>query len=396
MPIPTPFHSRTAPLCESHEWREWAGYLAASTYLPTHEREYYAIRNACALIDVSPLFKYEIYGPQAEQLINRIITRDVRKCADGQMMYTPWCDDDGQVIDDGTVARLAPDRFRMTSADPNLAWFEDCGLGMDAQVEDVSESLAALAVQGPLSRRVLKEVLQGIDLNGLRYYRLAHGHAGDIPVTVSRTGYTGDLGFEVWIAPQYAGGLWDRLVDCGQGYGILPAGMVALDIARIEAGLILIQVDYKSSRLALISEQKSSPYELNLGWTVDLSKSAFVGRQALVAERERGSQWALTGLEVDWLSLELAYGKAGLVPEVAGRASRAAVPVYRDGRQVGQATSLAFSPTLKKYLAIASLESLHAAPGTRLELEVTVEYVRRRAAARVTRLPFFNPTRKRA
>jgi aminomethyltransferase len=189
--------------------------------------------------------------------------------------------------------------------------------------------------------------------------------------------------------------LWDRLIDCGQGYGILPAGMAALDVARIEAGLILIQVDYKSARLALIEDQKSSPYELNLGWTVGFSKPAFVGRAALVAEQARRPQWALAGLEIDWPSLEQAFGKAGLVPQVAGRASRAAVPVYRNGRQAGQATSLAFSPMTKKYVAIATLEKRFAVPGTLLEMEVTVEYARRRASARVVRLPFFNPPRKR-
>ncbi|HJW90210.1 MAG: hypothetical protein A2Z16_16255 [Chloroflexi bacterium RBG_16_54_18] len=395
MPIPTPFHSRTAPLCESHEWREWAGYLAASTYLPTHEREYYAIRNACALIDVSPLFKYEISGPQAEQLVNRIITRDVRKCTVGQVLYSPWCDDDGMVIDDGTVARLAPDRFRLTAADPNLAWFQDCGLGLEAEVEDVSERLAALAVQGPLSRQVLKAIVQGIDLDGLKYYRLAHGQTGEIPLTVSRTGYTGDLGYELWVAPENAGALWDRLMDYGQGYGILPAGMLALDIARIEAGLVLIQVDYKSSRQALIPGQKSSPYELGLGWTVDLSKGDFVGWEALAAEKGRGSQWSLTGLEVGWPSLERVYAEAGLAPQVAGRASRSPVPVYRGGRQVGQATSQTFSPIVKQYIAIATLESRYATPGTQLEVEVTVEYVRKRALARAVRLPFFDPPRKR-
>jgi aminomethyltransferase len=387
MPIPSPFHSRTAPLSLSQEWRDWAGYLAAATYEHSYEREYFAIRNAVALIDVSPLYKYEISGPAALRVVNRIMTRDFERCAPGQMRYTPWCDDDGMVIDDGTVARLGVDRFRITAAEANLAWFQDCAFGLDACVEDVSERLAALAVQGPNARRLLKHVVRGIDLDSLKYYHLAEGFLERVPLVVSRTGYTGDLGYELWFDPQEAGKVWDLLMEIGQGYGILPAGMVALDIARIEAGLILLQVDYISARKALIDVQKSSPYELGLGWTVDLDKPAFVGRQALLAEKARGPAWNLVGLEIDWLSL---------VPQVTGRASRSAVPVYWGGRQVGHATSLAFSPILKKYIALATLESGSAQPGTSVEVELTVEYVRRRAAAKVARPPFFNPARKRS
>jgi aminomethyltransferase len=396
MPIPTAFHSRTGPLCESHEWRDWSGFLAAAMYEHSHEHEYYAIRNAAALIDVSPLFKYEVRGPQALQLVNRVMTRDLARCVVGQVMYSPWCDDRGKVIDDGTIARLEPDRFRITAADPNLAWFQDCGFGLEATIEDVSQKLAALAVQGPNARRVLQKVVRGADLETLKYYHLAKASADGIPIEISRTGYTGDLGFELWAAPDHAGRLWDLLVDAGGGYGLTPVGMVALDLARIEAGLVLIQVDYISARQALIPDQTSSPFEIGLGWTVDLRKEAFVGRKALLEEKRRGSPWQLVGLEIDWGSLEVLFGEVDLVPRVAGRASREAVPVYRDGRQVGQATSRAFSPILKKYIALATLESRAAAPGNQVEVEVTVEYSRKRAVARVVELPFFNPPRKRA
>ena len=396
MPIPTAFHSRTSPLCESHEWRDWSGFLAAATYEHSHEREYYAIRNAAALIDVSPLFKYEVRGPQALQLVNRVMTRDLARCAVGQVMYSPWCDDKGKVIDDGTIARLEVDRFRITAADPNLAWFQDCGYGLEAIVEDISANLAALAVQGPNARRVLQQAITGVDLEGLKYYRLGQASAGGIPLEISRTGYTGDLGYELWVAPEHAGQLWDLLMEAGAGYGITPAGMVALDLARIEAGLVLIQVDYISARQALIAAQTSSPYEIGLGWAVDLRKEAFVGRRALAEEKRRGSPWQLVGLEVDWVSLEALFGEVDLVPRVAGRASRLAVPVYRDGRQVGQATSQAFSPILKKYITLATLESQAAAPGSQVEVEVTVEYSRRKAKARVVAPPFFDPPRKRA
>jgi aminomethyltransferase len=395
MPVPSPLHSRTAALCESQEWRDWSGYLAAATYEPGYEREYFAIRNAAALIDVSPLFKYEIYGPQAAELVNRIFTRDLQRCAVGQVMYTPWCDDDGKVIDDGTVARLAAERFRITAADPSLVWFQDCGYRMEAEVEDVSERLAAIAIQGPNAREILKRVLTGIDLDGLKYYRLAHGLSGERPVTVTRTGYTGDLGYELWVAPEDAEVLWDRLVVAGRGYGLLPAGMAALDLARIEAGLLLIEVDYKSSRKALIPAHNSSPFELGLGWAVDLEKPGFIGRQALLVERQRGPQWGFAGLEADWEALERQFARAGLPPQVAGRASRLAVPVYLGRRQIGQATSQAFSPVLKKYLALATLDSQHLEPGMAVEIEITVEYVRLRVGAKVVKLPFFNPARKR-
>ena len=395
MPIPSPFHSRTAPLSLSQEWRNWAGYLAAATYEYSHEREYFAIRNAIALIDVSPLYKYIISGPGALRAVNRIMTRDFERCPVGQVRYTPWCDDDGKVIDDGTVARLAEDRFRITAAEANLAWFQDCAFGLDAEVKDVSEQVAALAVQGPNARRLLKEVVREIDQDNLKYYHFADGYLDQVPLTISRTGYTGDLGYELWFAPQDAGEVWDLLIERGQGYGILPAGMVALDIARIEAGLIMLQVDYVSARKAVIAAQKSSPFELGLEWAVDLGKPAFTGRKALLAEKARGSTWSLAGLDIDWLSLEAEYARVDLAPQVAGRASRSAVPVYQSERQIGHATSLAFSPILKKYIAIATLESRFADPGTPVEVELTVEYVRRRAKAKVARLPFFNPARKR-
>ena len=396
MPIPTPFHSRTAPLSESHEWRNWSGYLAAALYEPLHEREYYAIRNSAALIDVSPLYKYEISGPDALRLVNRLATRDISRCAVGQVMYTPWCDDDGKVIDDGTLWRLAPDRFRLTAADPNLYWLQDCGYGLQAQVRDVSTGLAAVALQGPNARLILKQFLQGIDLDGLKYYRFAAAQAGSFSLQVSRTGYTGDLGYELWVAPEHAWALWDLLVQHGRPYGVTPAGILALDIARIEAGLVMIQVDYISARAALIAVQKSSPFEIGLDWAVDLNKADFIGRKALAEERQRGSQWKLVGVEVDWPGLERVYGKYGLTPQVAGRASRSAVPVYAGPRQVGQMTSHTFSPLLKRYIGLATVERALVDVGANVEVEVTVEYTRQKAVAALVDLPFYNPARKRA
>ena len=397
MPLPTAFHSRTGPLCQSYEWRNWSGYLAASVYEPSHEREYYAIRSAAALIDVSPLFKYEVTGSDALRLVNRIMTRDVARCAVGQVMYSPWCDEDGKIIDDGTIARLGENHFRLTAADPSLWWFQDCGFGLDAQVVDVSDDLASLALQGPNARKILKEVVTGADLDRLKYFRLAQARIDGRPLTLTRTGYTGDLGYELWAPPEHAERLWDVLMQVGQGYGLMPAGMVALDIARIEAGLLLIEVDYISSKKALIEAQKSSPFDVGLDWTVALDKGEFVGRRALQAEKARGSYWKLVGLDIHWESLERAFGAVGLAPRVAGRASRAAVPIYdADGRHIGQATSSTFSPIVKKYIAIGTVESRYAVPGAQVNVEITVEYVRQQATATIVKTPFFDPARKRS
>ena len=394
MPIPTPFHSRTSAVCESYEWRNWSGYLAAGLYEPSFEREYFAIRNSAAMIDVSPLFKYEISGPDAAQVVDRLITRDSSQCRVGQVMYSPWCDEEGKVIDDGVIARLDENHFRITAADPNLNWFQDVSYGFDAQVQDVSTRLAALALQGPNSRAVIKEVVSGIDFDQLHYFWLAQGQVDNFPLTVTRTGYTGDLGYELWVAPQHAESLWDRLIAAGADYGVLPAGMAALDVARIEAGLLLIEVDYISSRHARIEAQKSSPFELGLDWAVSLDSGRFIGQKALRAEKERGWPWAFIGLSIDWVDLERLFDKVNLPPQVTGRASRHPVPLYKNGKQIGQLTSSTFSPLLKKYIGLGTVLREHAAIGTPVEIEITVEYSRERGRATIVKTPFFNPARK--
>jgi aminomethyltransferase len=392
---PTPFHERTAALCLSHAWRRWAGYLAASSYELSHEREYHAIRSSAALLDISPLYKYRVSGRDAARLLDRVVTRDVQRMQAGQVLYTPWCNAAGKVLDDGTVARLGERLFRMTSADPNLRWLQDNALGLDVAIEDVSESLAALALQGPASRAILQAMSDG-GLGTLRYFRVAPAHLRGIPVNVSRTGYTGDLGYEIWVEPAQALALWDALMEAGTPYGITPAGMLALDIARIEAGLMLLDVDYVPARKALIAGQTSSPFELDLAWTVNLEKQHFVGRRALAEEVRRSPQWRFVGIEVDWDSLESLYAEVGLAPQLPSTAWRMSVPIYAGGEQAGYATSGGWSPLLKKYIALAHLRSRWSAPGTTLEMEITVEHRRRRAAARVVKKPFFDPERKRS
>lgn len=391
----TPFHARTAPLCASHAWRRWAGCVVASSYELSHEREYHAIRSSAALFDVSPLYKYVVRGKDAARFLDRVMTRDIARSVGGQVVYTPWCEASGKVLDDGTVARLDEQTFRVTSADPNLRWLQDNATGLEVTIEDVSESTAALALQGPASRQILQQ-LTDTNLAELKYFRITAARLREFWVTISRTGYTGDLGYEIWMNAAHALAVWDALIEAGTPYGITPAGMLALDLARIEAGLMLIDVDYVPARKALIESQKSSPFELDLGWTVSLAKERFVGKSALAEEARRGPQWQFVGLEIEWDALERLYAEVGLAPRLPTAAWRASVPVYAGGDQAGYATSGGWSPLLKKYIALAHLRSRFAAPGARVEMEVTVEHRRKRAAARVVKKPFFDPGRKRA
>ncbi len=394
MPIPSPFHPRTAPLCTSFRWKDWAGYCAVSSYDTTHEREYFAFRESAGLLDVTPLFKYEVYGPDAAALLSRMMVRDVTKLKVGRVTYTCWCDDFGKVIDDGTVSRLDEDYFRVTAADPSLHWLQAVGHGFRATVEDSSARLAAVALQGPTSRAVLKAASDA-DLDGLKFFGVTRARIDDLEVWISRTGYTGDLGYEVWVENGGALALWDALMAAGKPYGIEPAGLDALDVSRVEAGFILLGVDYFSAPKVVLESRKSTPFELGLDWTVALDHEPFIGRDALLAEKQRGPEWKLAGLEVSWEALEALYESFGLPPSLPLQARRDGLPVYLGGKQVGKATSHTWSPILKKYVVLASVLAPHAGLGTRLELEHTVEFERRRVPATVVETPFFNPERKR-
>jgi|ERR1051326_123112 aminomethyltransferase len=396
MPVGTPFHERTFALCESLNYREWSGYYTVSAYETHHDHEYNAIRNAAALIDISPLFKYRVTGKDATRLVDRIITRDARKISVGQVIYTPWCDEHGKVIDDGTVSRLGENVYRWTAADPSLRWFTQNSLGLEVQIEDISESVAALALQGPTSGRLLKSIVEDADIANLKYFRVTAATIGGLPVEVSRTGYTGDLGFEIWVDADQALRLWDILIERGRPFDIKPAGMLALDVARIEAGLLLIEVDFNSSKKALIDDQKYSPFEMGLSRLVHLDKNRFVGQQPLIAEKQSGPARQIVGLEIDWPEVEKRYEQIGLPPAVSPIASRVAVPVFHQGRQIGKATSTTWSPVLKKMIALATVKSQFCRPGSKLEIEITIEAVRHRVGARVVQTPFYNPKQKTA
>jgi aminomethyltransferase len=395
VPIGTAFHERTLALCESLNYREWSGYYTVSVYEMHHEHEYNAIRNSAALIDISPLFKYKVTGKDATKFVNRVISRDINKVAIDQVIYCCWCDPEGKVIDDGTITRLAENEYRWTAADPSLRWFRQNALGLNVKIEDITEQVAALALQGPTSGRLLNAVAEA-NISNLKYFRVTHGKIAGVSVDISRTGYTGDLGFEIWMPWRDAVKVWDELNSKGKAFDIHPAGMIALDIARIEAGLILIEVDYTSSKKALIDAQKFSPGEIGLGKLVDLKKETFVGREALAREAKKGADRSLVGLEINWNEVESLYDRVGMAPQVPSMASRTAVPVYRGGRVVGKATSTTWSPTLKKMIALACVNRENSAMGITLNIEITVEAVRHTVSAKIVPLPFFNPARKTA
>ncbi len=397
MTLGSPVDGRVVPLNVKRQWREWSGRFASSAYAAHHDIEVNAIRNAAAVIDVSPLFKYRLAGPDAQRLVDRVITRDATRLARGQVFYTPWCDEHGKVLDDGTVHRLDDDSYRWTAADPQLRWLHLNARGLDVTIEEQTEDLAALALQGPLSRDVL-EALTGGSFADLRYFRRRASAVGGLPIDVSRTGYTGDLGYELWVEAARATELWDALFEVGRAYALRPAGMLALDVVRIEAGLILLEVDYTSAAHALIPEQSYSPYELGLGRLVDLHKQTpFVGRAALRREAAAGGPpRRLVGLELEWEDLERLYRTQDLTPALSAAAWRQQVPVYHADRQIGRATSGTWSPGLKRNIALASVEARHEALGTRLQMEWTVEGRRGRVEAQVVPLPFFDPPHKRA
>lgn len=396
MPIPTPFFPRTSALCTSMKYKEWAGYYAVCSYEMLHEPEYFAFRNSAGLLDVTPLFKYRVSGPDAAQFLSRIMVRDITKLAIGRVSYLCWCDDQGKVIDDGTVMRRGEQEFFVTSADPAYSWFSRFLRGYRVELEDISEQICGLAIQGPTSRAILKQICDA-DLDTLRFFGTCKAKSEGFEMYISRTGYTGDLGYELWIENAHALKLYDLLMEAGKKYDLRPAGLDALDMTRVEAGLILKDVDYYNALHALIDDRKSSPFEISLGWTVDLERDPFNGQAALASEKAAGSKWAIVGLDIDWPQLEELYNRCGLPPMVGSHAWRSSIPVFTDkGRkeQAGYATSGTWSPLIKKNIALATVHKQFDKLGSELQFEVTVEHKRYTVPAIVTKTQFFNPARK--
>jgi aminomethyltransferase len=388
----TPFHERTEQLMQANQWRRWAGYSVASAYEMTHDREYLAVRNAVAMFDVSALYKYEVRGKDARAFVDRLVTRDVSKMPVLGMAYTPWCDSKGLIVDDGTVLCLDEERFRITAADPNYHWLNENATGFEVEIEDVSDQLGTLAVQGPFSRDLIRDCF-GEEPAALKFYGACHVAGG---LMVTRTGYTGDLGYEVWVPTGEASKIWDLLIQKGQRYAIQPAGIWALDQARIEAGLIMLDVDYYPAPKTVTPAQASTPYELGLGWAVHLQKPNFVGKRALQKEKQTGSTWQLIGLEIDHEKLAAEYELLGLPVHYPFVPWREIVPLFDGDRQVGYATCGAWSPTLKKYLALAQVEPPWADVGRLLRVDILVDRYRKPIPAVVAKLPFYNPPRKRS
>jgi aminomethyltransferase len=394
--VGTAFYPRQQELNKKQIWGEWAGYFSPAVYADFHDIEYSAIREAAAVIDTSPLYKYVVSGPDATRLLDRVLTRDASKMQVDQVIYTPWCDEDGKVLDDGTVTRLAEQEYRITAADPCYRWFLLNATGLDVEVSDVSEQLAGLALQGKLSREVLEAATRQ-DWTDVRYFRHRRSEIGGVDVSVTRTGYTGDRGYEIWIPVDGALEVWDAVFEAGGPYGIFPAGIRALDVARVEAGLILLDADYTSSRHAIAPEQSYSPFEIGLGRLVDFGKAAaFTGRSALLAEqRAGGPARRLVGLELEWAGVEGMFAKHGLAPMISPFVDRSQVPVYREGKQVGRATSITWGTTIKKMVGFGSVNKDLEKIGSRVSVEYSVEGERGKVAATVVPLPFLDLPRKR-
>ena len=394
MPVPTPFHSRTTQYCRSQFYKDWAGYYAVCSYDTCHQPEYNALRHSVGAIDVSPLFKYEISGRDAAAFLSRLTVRDVRKLRPGRVTYLCWCDDDGKVIDDGTLTCFDEGHYLMTAAEPSLSWFERVARGFEVTIEDRSEQLGTLSIQGPESRALLSQVCDA-DLDKLRFFRGVECRLGDTTVWLSRTGYTGDLGYEVFCESSDAEAVWDVIFDVGPRYDLLPVGLDAMDVTRIEAGFVMNGVDYFSAHHCLVDSRKNSPSELGLDWTLALDREPFIGRDALRRERKNGARFRYVGLEADWEALEEVYQRYGLPPEVSTSGWRDGRPVYTPGGQfVGQATSGAWSPQLKRNLALAQVERSKVQIGDTVGFEITAEYERHRIPATVVEPPFFAPPRK--
>jgi len=398
MPIQSPFHPRTVEHNKSLDWKNWAGYFAANSYNVVNDFEYFAFRHSAGLIDITPLFKYRVKGKDATLLLSRIMVKDISKLKLNQATYCCWCDDRGMVVDDGTVMRFDQDEYFVTAADPSFSWFTRVARKLEVDIEDLTDSYCGLALQGPTSRDILKSMCDA-NLDSLKFFWTTDAKGDGFDFKISRTGYTGDLGYELWVKNENALELFDAVWSSGKNYNIRMSGIAALDVARIEAGLVMNGVDYHSSLHALIPEQMSTPYELGLGWTVNLEREAFMGQRALREEKLNGSKWALVGLDINWPDLENLYKNHGLPPHTESGAWRYSVPIYhktQNAKQIGYATSGTWSPSLKKNIALATIEIDYSKPGSEVNFEVIVEHQRKSVRAIVGKPQFFNPERKRS
>lgn len=402
---PTPFYPRQVELNRTMLWENWAGYAAPLQYQYATTVEYFASRNAAALFDTSPLFKYRIHGPEATGFLAGVLTRDIRGCGPGQAQYTLWSDDRGYVLEDGVILHLEAEEYLLTAARPNLRYFRKLAAGMRVEVTDLSEAYGILALQGPHSHDIL-ETLTDRPVT-LPYFGVTRSEIAGRPVVLSRTGYTGDLGYELWIRAEEALEVWDALMAKGRDYNLTPMGVTALSMARIDAGLLMIEVDFHSARHSWVDAQRETPLELGFGWmlrALEEDDRSFVGRRAIEREVSEGrTRWTTVGLEVESEPYERLYNEQGLIAPKAGVLVQGTQSLYdRDwtvdpeSQWLGYSTSYMFSPILKKHIAIAKVPLELVAPGHRLYMELVVLNRPRYVPVRVTRMPFYNPPRKRA
>ncbi|MEM7323382.1 MAG: aminomethyltransferase family protein [Actinomycetota bacterium] len=396
----TPFHERLAPMNQPESWEHWSGYLSAVRYQYSELAEYYATRNAVGLFDTSPLFKYRISGPGAETFLCRVMARDIRRCRVGQAQYTVWCNDDGFVVEDGVIMRRAEQEYWLSAAEPNLRYLRKLSDGFDVEINDISSEYAILAVQGPHALSTLGQLSD--DIAGLGYFRLTRTNIAGIDVTVSRTGFTGDLGYEIWVGAEHAPALFDAVWDAGRGYNIVPIGVHALSIARIEAGLLLIDVDFHSARHAWTDAQRETPHELGWGWmfhNLDSDDRDFIGRAAIEREIAEGtSRWKTVGLAVDWRDYDRLHREAGIMTPKEGVMVQDTMSIYRRSdtpwQYAGYTSSFLWSSIKQQHVGIAKLPHDLCEPGTEVDLEITVIRKPDYVLSRVVELPFFNPPRK--
>jgi aminomethyltransferase len=395
----TPFHPRLRELNTQGLYTHWQGFLSPLRYSTAPKHEYFAVRNGVGVFDTSPLFKYRVSGPDAERLLAGLLVRDIRTCRPGKALYSLWCDDRGFVMEDGVVFRHSATDFVLTAARPNQAWLETHRGRLRVEVEDVSDEHGVLAVQGPRSRAVLAALAS--ETESLRYFEHTQCKIGPAAVTLSRTGYTGDLGYEITVAADDAVGVLDAVLDAGRGHGVRPFGEEALMMLRIEAGLPLIDVDWHNSRTAWTDAQRVTPHELGMGWMlrgVDDDSRPFVGRTAIRRElATKASRWATVGIVVDWGHWDRLHREAGLLPSKDEHPPPYESMLYDAGdQQVGFVTSFIYSPVLQRHVGLARVEPGSANPDTPVRMEIVVNHHTTRVDARTTRLPLFNPPRKTA
>lgn len=392
----TPFHPRVVELVQGADWRRWGGYQVASCYEMAPDREYYAIRASTALFDVSPLVKFELSGPDAHAFLQRLVCRDIEALQPDRVAYTPWCDHRGLMVDDGIVARLGAERFRLTASRQCDAWLDRVARGFDVKIENVTERYGVLALQGPTSRELLVELV-GPEIARLALYQAGSFTLDETELWISRTGYTGDLGYEIWVPCEKGLALWDQVMKIGQRYALMPAGIWALDVARIEAGLIMQDVDYASVLDAELPSQASSPFELGLGWAVQFKKPDFVGREALLKEHNSGeTPYRLVSLVVDESTYRQAFQAAGLACCLPVKAWRGIEPVFDgEGTQRGYATCGTWSPTTQKLILLAQVHPQMATPDSQLYVDTVVDRYRHRFGCRVVPTPVFTTARKK-